>query len=870
MKMGSKVMAGFVLATVIMTAVGVIAFEMASGIRGRLDDVAENRLPSITALLGVREGQTLVTRGLNALFMPEFIADRALRVRGHALVDKGFEQLDAAIREYEALPHDEHAQGFWREARTALDAWRLRAKAVDELVLEKEQALDAGAAVSAVHERAWAAYLEMRDAYDPVALTVNAALADAQGDTAALRAEGGAMARRGVTVIAFTVLGGSLLLILVGVLIGRHIGQMMGAVTREADKLRAAVSAGRLEVRGAAEGLTPEFRPVVEGMNATMDAFMKPIRVTAEYVTRISSGDVPPPITDHYEGDFNLIKDSLNRCIGSIRALITDTAALAQAGVEGKLSTRVDPARHQGDFRRIVQGVNDTLDAVVGPLSVAADAVDAIARGEVPPRIAATYRGDFEVLRRNLNTCIDAIQALVTDAKALSAAAVAGEFDVRADAEKHRGDFRAIVQGVNDTIEAIVGPFRVMADYCERISHGDIPPRRANAVQGQVVGMQQSLNRCVEALSRLVADVNTLAGSAVAGDLSARIDAARHEGAFHTALDGVNRTMEAVIAPVNQATATLELLARRDLRARVEGGFKGDHAKLKDAVNTTAEALQEALIQVAEASDQVSGASSQIASSAQAVASGASEQAASLEETSASLESVANMVKNSADAAREANGLVQRTGQAASEGARAVEELQGTMGRIKASAEATSEIIRDVSDIAFQTNLLALNAAVEAARAGEAGRGFAVVAEEVRSLALRAKEAASRTEALIRQSVGQAVAGEQVAAHVSGQLTDIVRGVGKVTEIVATIAAAAQEQDTAVQQVTTAVGEMDKVTQQNAASAEESSSAASELSSQAEELAAMVGAFQLDRREASRPNGAGAFHLPAPRRRLRA
>ena len=184
---------------------------------------------------------------------------------------------------------------------------------------------------------------------------------------------------------------------------------------------------------------------------------------------------------------------------------------------------------------------------------------------------------------------------------------------------------------------------------------------------------------------------------------------------------------------------------------------------------------------------------------------------------------------------------------AAGEGTAAVEQMQSAMSRIRASAEGTSQIIRDINDIAFQTNLLALNAAVEAARAGEAGRGFAVVAEEVRSLAMRAKEAAAKTEERIRQSVKEAGEGETSARRVVEELGRIAGGIGKVTDIVSEIAGSAREQAAAIDQVTRAVGEMDKVTQQNAASAEESSASAAELSGQAEELAAMVASFQLEK-----------------------
>jgi methyl-accepting chemotaxis protein len=170
------------------------------------------------------------------------------------------------------------------------------------------------------------------------------------------------------------------------------------------------------------------------------------------------------------------------------------------------------------------------------------------------------------------------------------------------------------------------------------------------------------------------------------------------------------------------------------------------------------------------------------------------------------------------------------------------------MTRIRSAAEGTSQIIRDINEIAFQTNLLALNAAVEAARAGDAGRGFAVVAEEVRSLAQRAKQAAGRTETLIREAVAQTVEGDattSVAAEKLGQIDVAVREVGG---IVAAIAGSAEEQAAAIEKVTGAVERMNDVTQRNAASAQESSAASVELSSQAQELASVVGEFSLDRR----------------------
>ncbi len=224
---------------------------------------------------------------------------------------------------------------------------------------------------------------------------------------------------------------------------------------------------------------------------------------------------------------------------------------------------------------------------------------------------------------------------------------------------------------------------------------------------------------------------------------------------------------------------------------------------------------------------------------------------ASLQETQRAVDAVADQTRRSADHAQQASALAETARASAADGAGAVEELQGAMVRIRQTAEATSQIIRDVSEIAFQTNLLALTAAVEAARAGDAGRGFAVVAEEVRSLALRAKEAAAKTESLIRDSMKQAGEGETASVRAGEKLREILGGVDGVSGIVSEVATSSQEQAAGFSRVRAAVSEMEKVTQQNAASAEESSSAASELNAQADALAAMVDRFELERAAAA-------------------
>jgi methyl-accepting chemotaxis protein len=360
-------------------------------------------------------------------------------------------------------------------------------------------------------------------------------------------------------------------------------------------------------------------------------------------------------------------------------------------------------------------------------------------------------------------------------------------------------------------------------------------------------------------LRQVMEDSHRLTNEAAAGNLAVRIDAARYQGGFHTLTQGLNATLDAVVAPVQDASVVLKRIAARDLTTRVTGDFKGDHATIKTAINDAVTALSDALAQVASGAEQVSAAATQISSGSQSLAEGSSEQASSLEEVSSSLQEMASMTRQNAGNAKEGRGLAENARDAAGKGVESMQRLSDAIERIKGSADSTAKIVKTIDEIAFQTNLLALNAAVEAARAGEAGKGFAVVAEEVRNLAMRSAEAAKNTASLIEESVRNADGGVQINREVSGNLEEINIAIGKVRDVMSEIAAASEQQDQGIGQITMAVEQMNSVTQRVAANAEESASASEELSSQAEVMKAAVGSFAID---VQRTSGAAVTRKP--------
>ncbi len=546
---------------------------------------------------------------------------------------------------------------------------------------------------------------------------------------------------------------------------------------------------------------------------------------------------------------FGEMEDARNAYAETIRALIDYQTGLARQDGADAEDQVADSERNLAlaAVLALLLSVALTLwltRSVTGPVGQCVEIAEQLARGEIEQDIEVDREDETGQLLHAMKTLAGRLNDLMADMNEMSRQHDLGDIDFVVPADRHEGAFKEMAEGVNLMVGGHISVKKKAMACVAEFGKGNF-----DAELERFPGKKAFINETIEEvrgnLKEVSGQVDRLIQASKDGRLNERADARKFQGDWSAMVGGVNDLLDAVTGPVQEAADVLERVAARDMTARVLGDYRGDHAKIKNALNRAVENLDQGLAQVAMSADQVASAAEQISSGSQSLAQGTSEQASTLQEVAGNLQELSTMAGQSASSAREAKGLSDGARGGTDEGVRSMRRLSEAMEKIKLSSDETAKIVKTIDEIAFQTNLLALNAAVEAARAGDAGKGFAVVAEEVRNLAMRSAEAAKTTAQLIEESVGNAEGGVAVNSEVMSRLEEIQKQVMQVSEVMDEIAAGADQQARGVEQINSSMDQMNQVTQTTAANAEESSSASEELTAQAEELRALVSEYTI-------------------------
>jgi len=345
----------------------------------------------------------------------------------------------------------------------------------------------------------------------------------------------------------FVLLAGVIVLLILTLLIffiTKSVRNIIKSIVKETIKLTESAKIGDLSVRGSTNEMSAEFRPIIEGINNTLDCISAPMQQTTEFMKKLAAGrPVKELDTNLFQGDFADLAGSANQLLASINVLMGEMSKTIIKTREGDLSHRFNFTDLSGNFQIIVKGLNSILDSIINPLKLSSDYMEKIANGVIPPKIVAEYKGDFNTIKNNLNLCIDAQQGLIDEMSQMYENQKIGDIDYYTNPDKFRGVYKQMAQGVNEQVKLHVDNILGILGVIDAYGKGDFSIE-LKALPGKQKIANEIVNQMKDNLLTVIRDCRQMYDKQKQGEMDYLIPVEQYQGDWKVMISEINASVK--------------------------------------------------------------------------------------------------------------------------------------------------------------------------------------------------------------------------------------------------------------------------------------------------------------------------------------
>jgi methyl-accepting chemotaxis protein len=364
--------------------------------------------------------------------------------------------------------------------------------------------------------------------------------------------------------------------------------QMVQMLIHQINHMSAEHDKGDIDVTIDSARFEGDYQIMAQGVNDMVAGHINVKKKAIACVKAFGEGDFNATL-EQFPGKKAFINTTIEQVRFNLKTLIQEINHMAAEHDAGDIDVVIDSAKFAGDYSTMAQGINDMVAAHINVKKKAMGCFKAFGEGDFDapmenlPGKKAFINGVIEQVRHNL-------KALIEDTSLLAKAAVAGQLDTRADPGRHQGDFRLIVKGVNDTLDAIVSPVKEVQEALARMESGDLSHGMQGHYQGAFAELKEALNNTMQKLGSTLIDVSSAAGAltAAAGQVSSTSQSLSQSASEQAAsVEETTASLQEMASSVKQNSDNANVtdgMASKAAKEAIEGG---------QAVSRTVEAMKQ-------------------------------------------------------------------------------------------------------------------------------------------------------------------------------------------------------------------------------------------------------------------------------------